>query len=319
MVSLFRHTLPVVLFLLSACGGPPKPKTEASAGPPPLTVLVDQTISGRIQGQILRSPSGLAVDRQGTIYLVDAGNNRIIRFSRDLQPVRDFGGYGAADGLFNRPEYISVDNDLNLMVSDLGNRRISRIDSRLNFVSSIPLEDDNDPFKFGEPSGVALGSYGAVWWGDRTNDRVVVMDNVEQFDRFIGDYGYAGGQLRSPEKIVAGPDGKFYVCDAGNSRIVVYDQYGNFERQIINPELRYPSALTFDEHGRMWALDSDQAKVLCLDSRGKTLLSVGPMLPGAQEKLKDPFDLAFTYDGRLLISDKGNNRLVVCRVAYETP
>lgn len=292
---------------------------EAVAEPPPLAIVVEATIGGRIQGQTLRSPSGLAVDRQGAAYLVDAGNNRIVRFSRDLEPVRDFGGYGAADGLFNRPEYVSVDNDLNLMVSDLGNRRISRIDAKLNFVSEIPLEDDEDPFKYGEPSGVALGSYGAVWWCDRTNDRLVIMDNVEQFDRFIGGYGYAGGQLRSPEKIVAGPDDKFFVCDAGNSRIVVYDQYGNFERQIINAALKYPSALAFDEHGRMWVLDSDRATISCLDSRGGTLLATGPMLAGAQEKLKDPFDLAFTFDGRLLISDKGNNRLVVCRVAYENP
>jgi len=287
--------------------------------PLPLAVLVETTISGRILGEILRSPRGLAVDRLGAMYLVDAGNNRLIRFDRDLNPLHDFGGYGGDAGLFNRPEYVSVDNDLNLLVTDLGNRRLDRFDTRLNFVSEIVLEDEEDPLKFGEPSGVALGGYGAVWWCDRENDRLVIMDNVEQFDRFVGDYGYAGGQLHSPEKIVVGNDDNFYVCDAGNARLVVYDEYGNFEREIYNRAMRYPRSMVFDGDGRLWVLDSSLGALFCLDPSGRLLLETGPMLPGTGNRLDNPSDLAFTIDGRLIISDTGNNRLLVCQIAYQNP
>ncbi len=319
MSSPFRYIVIPALLVLIGCGGPSKPKPEQSAAPLPLAVLVVETIDGRILGEVLQSPCGLAVDRLGAMYLVDAGNNRLVRFERDLKPLKDFGGYGAEGGLFNRPEYVCVDNDLNVLVTDLGNRRINRFNSRLNFVSEIILEDEEDPLMFGEPSGVALGGYGAVWWCDRENDRLVILDNVEQFDRFVGDYGYAGGQLHSPEKIVAGSDDDFYVCDAGNARLVVYDEYGNFEREMFHRSMQYPKALAFDGDGRMWVLDSEAAVLFCFDASGRLLLEMGPMLPGTGERLKNPSDLAFAADGRLIIADTGNHRLLVCSVAYQNP
>jgi len=315
----YRYIVAALLFALAGCGGPSKPKAEQTAGPVPLTVLAETSISGRILGEVLRSPSGLAVDRLGAVYLVDAGNNRVIRFDRDLNPVRDFGGYGGSTGLFNRPDYVCVDNDLNVLVTDPGNQRISRLDSRLNFVSEIILQDDEDPLKFGEPAGVALGGYGTVWWCDRENDRLVILDNVEQFDRFVGDYGYAGGQLHSPEKIVASRDNDFYVCDAGNARIVVYDQYGNFEREMFDRSLKYPRAMAFDDNGRIWVLDSNLGLLSCLDRSGRLLMQVGPVLPGADDRLRNPSDLAFAADGRLIIADTGNHRLLLCRIAYQNP
>lgn len=319
MRTLFPYIAGCLLIVVLGCGKTPEPGPETAPAEVPLTVLAEQSISGRIEGEVLQSPAGLAVDRLGAVYLVDAGNNRLIRFDRSLTPVRDFGGYGGAAGLFNRPDYVCVDNDLNVLVTDPGNQRISRFDSKLNFVSEILLEDEEDPLKFGEPSGVALGNYGAVWWCDRENNRVVIFDNVEQFDRFVGDYGYVGGQVQAPEKIMVGDDDNFYVCDAGNARLVVYDEYGNFEREMYHRSVRHPRALAFDGDGRIWVLDSELARLFCFDRSGRLLMETGPLLPGTTEPMKSPSDLAFAHDGRLIISDTGNHRLLVCRVAYQNP
>ena len=308
---------PVLAVFSSSCGHPSRPGSQVLEVPAPLTVVVDSEIKGDILGQTIKSPVGLAVDRRGILYVVDSGNNRLISFDRYFAPVRDIGGYGSQPGQFDRPAYVTVDNDLSLLVSDVGNRRISRHDSKLNYVGEIDLRDDEDPLKFGQPSGVGLTEYGEVWMCDRENNRLAVFDNIGRFDRFVGEFGYSGGELRVPEKIVADPEGAFHVCDAGNSRIAIYDEFGNFLREVLESSFEYPRALAFDKHGIAWVLDGVTGRLFCIDGAGHSRLSVGPLIPGCSEPLNDPSDLVFTGDGRLVISDTGNHRLLVCRVVRE--
>jgi len=277
---------------------------------------VEREISGHVLGQALRAPWGLAADRRGSLYLADGGNNRVIAFDDQLLPVRDAGGYGSEQGLMDRPSYLTVDNDLNLWVSDVGNKRICRFDNKLNYVDEIELYDAQDPLKFGTPSGIAVTGYGEVWMCDRETHRLVVFDNIGRFDRFLGDFGYSGGSMRNPEKILLGRDGDFYVCDAGSRRVAVFDEYGTFQRELVDDQFSYPCALTFDSTGVVWVLDSGTNLLYGLDGQGQELLVMGPLLPGTSLPMKNPTDLLFTRDGLLVISDSGNNRLLICRVAY---
>jgi streptogramin lyase len=302
------------------CGQSVRQKPEQKKVlPNPVAVVLETEIKGRIKGQSLRDPAGLAVDRHRVLYLVDAGNNRLIRFDRDLVPEVEIGGYGSQPGLFNQPLYVSIDNDLNVLISDVGNRRISRHDGKLNYVDEIDFRDNEDPLKFGRPSGVAVTAYGEVWICDRENNRIAIFDNIGRFDRFVGDFGYSGGELRSPEKLIIDQAGRFYVCDAGNARIVLYDEFGNFIREIINPAFDYPQALAVDSHGLIWVIDRESGTILCVDPAGILRLTVGVLIPGCREPMKNPADLAFTGDGRLVISDAGNHRLLVCRVIHDQP
>lgn len=300
-----------------SCGGPDKKllvPTAPEAGPQ--LVVVERVISGTILRAGLSKPYGLASDFRDNIYLVDAGNNRLVQFAPDLQPVRDFGGYGQQEGLLNRPSYITFDNGLNLWVSDEGNRRVSRYNSQLNLVDELEFYDDEEPLKFGYPSGLAFTDYGETWVADRNNNRVAIFSNVGRFDRFLGDIGYGGGQLKEPEKIVRLRDGDFVVCDAGNQRLVFYDGYGNYSDEIEFPELEYPSAIT---EGRkvLWILDSGGGVLLCLSFQGEVLYEVGPTLVGDETALRNPSDVLALPNDRLLISDSGNNRILVCRIVYE--
>ncbi|MBI6546476.1 MAG: carboxypeptidase regulatory-like domain-containing protein [Cyanobacteria bacterium NC_groundwater_1444_Ag_S-0.65um_54_12] len=72
-------------------------------------------------------PTDLAVDnRNGDIYVVDAGNNRIQRFNRDGAFLSEFGGMGAGNGQFNNPVGIAVDREGFVFVSDSNNNRIQK-------------------------------------------------------------------------------------------------------------------------------------------------------------------------------------------------
>lgn len=284
----------------------------------PVALLVTQEISGKILGEEMRQPAGVAVDLHGRIYVTDAGNNRVLLFDERWSPLRDIGGFGSEPGQFDRPSYITIDNNLNLLISDAGNRRIARYDSKLNFVSEIRLEDDDDPLKFGEPSGLALTDYGELWISDRDNHQLMLFNNIERFDRFVGDFGYAGGQLASPEKIVRYPAGDFIVCDAGNSRLVIYDLFGNHRRTITLDEFDYPLAAVIERSGSFWVLDGITGRLFYLSPKGELLFSTGPLIPGTVEPLLSPSDLAIVRDSSLVIVDSGNNRLLIVSIIRES-
>lgn len=281
----------------------------------PQALILEKIISGNILGDILRNPVGLAIDSRGVMYCVDEGNKRVIQFGSDLVPLREFGGPGAAPGLLGKPSFITVDNDLNLIISDEGNQRLSRYNSKLNFVDESPFYDSEDLLKFGYPSGVGITNYGEVWVADYQQNRVAVFDNVGNFDKFVGDFGYTGQQLKNPRKIITDKKKRFIVCDAGNSRLVIYDEYGNFSKAVDNGEFVSPSA-AFAAADGIWVLDSKTGMLFFLNNKYESIFSAGPIIPGDEKKLNSPSDIIILPDKKVVISDSGNDRLLVCRVIY---
>src|SRR5579864_355245 len=84
----------------------------------------------------LNSPTGLAADQQGNLYIADTGNNRIRMISPDGL-IRTIAGTGAADfdgdggpalpAALNAPTGLAVDANGNVWVADTGNNRIRKL------------------------------------------------------------------------------------------------------------------------------------------------------------------------------------------------
>jgi DNA-binding beta-propeller fold protein YncE len=301
---------------MSGCGGAPRPATEQAERPLPAAIIVDRIIEGEILGASLSKPWGIAVADDGHLYATDNGNNRLIVFDKNLNAVRDVGGFGSAEGFFNRPTFVTTDRNLNILVTDEGNRRLCRFNSQLLFVEAVAFYDEDDPLKFAFPSGIAVTAFGEMWAGDRENDRIAVFSNVGRFNRFIGDFGYSGGQVISPEAIRIAPSDRFLVCDAGNSRLALYDQYGNYERELIDDLLEYPIAATPDGN-RWWVLDGATGRIVLITQKGEVLYDLTGQLMGTPRPLRRPSDIAVLPNDRLAIADTGNDRIVICKIIRE--
>lgn len=315
--TLSRVVILLLASLLTACGGSgTKPGREHPASPLPAAVIVDQIIEGPILGVKLNKPWGLAATDDGHLFVTDNGNHRLIQFDQTLTPARDIGGFGSAEGFFNRPTYIAIDQQLNILVTDEGNRRLCRFNSRLSYVESISFYDDQDPLKFGYPSGIATTTYGEIWVGDRDNDRIAVFSNVGNFDRFVGDFGYSGGQVISPEAIRIAPADEFLVCDGGNGRLVFYDEYGNFEREMIDNYLEYPISAA-PSGNRWWVVDGSTGRIILVSDRGEVLFEIIGQPMGTSRPLVHPSDIAVLPGNRLAIADTGNNRILICKIVRD--
>jgi len=101
------------------------------------TVTAYDAVSGAVQVPIangLNSPTGLAVDASGNLYISDFGNN-VIRKITPAAAVTTYAGNGvqgwndgpAASAEFYLPHGICLDGNGNVYVSDYGNNIVRRI------------------------------------------------------------------------------------------------------------------------------------------------------------------------------------------------
>ena len=112
-----------------------------------------------------------------------------------------------------------------------------------------------------------------VYIADSGNDRVVVLNKYYAATNIISEYVDENGEsqkLKGPKGVyVTDPsktaDGKSYVyiCDTGNSRIVIFDREYNYVRTIVKPESALlkpeafvPAAIAVDIYGRIFVVSS---------------------------------------------------------------
>ena len=304
------------LVSIAGCGPKVRPGEESKSEKVPYALVYENQISGTVFGQNISDPMGLEVDNAGNIYLVDAGNNRLIKFDRELNPVRETGGYGISETLFNSPAYAALDNNLNLYVSDEGNQRISIYDTRLNYVDMISLIDDEDPARFGPPGGLAINDYGELWVSDPDNSRIVVFDSNTEFNRFVGDVETYSGLLLTPRAIARGSKGKLLVSDEGKRRVYVFDSFGLYLFDFGYDVFKRPSGLTTDALGHIWVTDSRQSTLYCFDSEGYLIYSLGVQGTAGEYSFNKPEDVAVLPGNRIAVSDTGNDRVMIYKILY---
>jgi len=122
-------------------------------------------------------PDGLAVDKDGFIYLMDKGSHRVMKFTANGQLVTQWGRQGSNEGefLFGRTLQfksgpmahsdkcdIAADDEGNIYVLDSGNERIQKFDSRGNFITTWG-NDTSSEYSMQNPHSLCLDSDNNVW------------------------------------------------------------------------------------------------------------------------------------------------------------
>ena len=77
----------------------------------------------------LSSPTGIAVDKDGNIYVADTDNHSIQKFDKDGTFIGRWGGEaGSAEGSYYYPRGLTTNSDGQVYVADTGNNRVQRLD-----------------------------------------------------------------------------------------------------------------------------------------------------------------------------------------------
>jgi hypothetical protein len=166
---------------------------------------------------------------QGTIYILDADQNKIFVFANITQPPKSVGGFGWSGGSFDKPTGVATDG-IQIYVSDYGNHRIQLFDRNLNYLSSFYTRDSSDAFaRFGYPLDIALSELGDFFILDGENIRVLKFNPQNYLERSFGDINSGKGRLQNPIRLVVATS-RIFVGE--QRRIVVFDYYGNYLSSI---------------------------------------------------------------------------------------
>ena len=231
------------------------------------------------------SPSGLAFDSRGSLYVADTGNNAIRRVAADGQVItlagRDDAGTddGAGrDARFNGPIGIAVDAAGRVVVADTYNDRIRRVD-RNGVVSTIAgavrgfADGRAEDARFDTPTGIAIDRGGAVYVADTGNNRVRVVAPDGQVSTLLD----ASQGVARPLGVAVTPGGELYVTTedgrllrrttGGAVHVVAGPGLGFRDGPAEEARFRRPSGIAWTSDGRLTVADDGNAMVRSVDAR----------------------------------------------------
>jgi DNA-binding beta-propeller fold protein YncE len=169
-------------------------------------------------GYSFNTPSGVAVDAEGNVYVADMFNNRILKFTSEGIQINSF---NTGTVTFSSPFGIAVDDTSgDVYVADAFNNRILKFTNTGYFVTEWGSPGTGDR-EFDLPFGVA--AYGNVYVADQYNNRIQKFTDAGLYVTQWGSYP----QFNLPWGIAVGADESVYVADTSNGMIQVFDSTGS--------------------------------------------------------------------------------------------
>lgn len=120
------------------------------------------------------SPHDVEIAADGTVWVADAANDRLVQMTAELETRRIVKGPAYA---FNGPRYLDFDAKGRLYVADKYTHRIKVLAPDLSVVLVLG-GSGKGPGKFDRPEGVEIRG-NDVWFSDTYNDRIVRYRIVE--------------------------------------------------------------------------------------------------------------------------------------------
>lgn len=277
----------------------------------------------------LNSPRDIAIAPDGTLYVADSLNHRILHLDPEGNLLHTWGEFGATDyntniaappGAFNEPWGLAVGPDGSVYVADTWNNRIQKFTPDGEFVTMWGLFGAAEsPVHFWGPRGVAVDNEGRVFVTDTGNKRVVVFDDQGNDLSAFGGAGMGVAQFDEPVGISVDDQGRVYVADTWNKRIQILLPMGD--------ALSYPTHITWDidawygesldnkpfvavdRNYNTYVADPIMGRVLVFDLDGNFLLGWGGFGAGPGD-IGIASGIEVDPDGNVWVSDAKNHRLM---------
>ena len=283
-------------------------------------------------------PFGIVIDRQGAMFVSDAGaNDRLRRITPGGQVTTFAGGRpGFVDGTgavarFRTPSGLAIDAEGRLYVADTGNHAIRRVspDGLVITLAGDGRPGDRDgparAARFRGPMGVAVDAAGNVFVADTYNDRIrrigadgtVTTVAGGRGPGFLDGFG-ARARFDTPTDVVVAPRGDLLVADAGNDairRISPDRRVTTYGSPAIGhdrfPMLYRPVGLAVTADRFLYATDRRGHVVqLSPDGAIRTLAGAGVGFADGEAfdaRFNNPTGIAIAADGGLRVTDAANH------------
>ncbi|CAF1562543.1 unnamed protein product, partial [Rotaria magnacalcarata] len=220
----------------------------------------------------LYNPFAIHVDTNGTMYILDAYNYRILRWQPGV-PIGFVvaGGHGSGTTLdkIGLSYGLFVDNQYNIYVSDTGNNRVIKWAAG-NTTAGLLVAGGNGAGstadKLNGPFGIYIDSTNAVFVVDRSNHRVQRWNSGSISGTTVaGTTGSAGPwsyQFSSPTSIAFDQYGYMYILDQGNNRVQKWFPGATYGTTVISASMSSPYGMRMDRLGNFFIADTSYQRIL---------------------------------------------------------
>ncbi|CAF1297750.1 unnamed protein product [Adineta steineri] len=264
----------------------------------------------------LNCPQGIFIDNDGSIYIVECGNQRIVKWklnSNEGQIIAGENGQGNQNNQLNWPMDIIFDKENNsFIISDMGNKRVIRYfdQNQQTIISNIKC------------SGLTIDKNGFIYACDFENHEVRRWKEGEEKGELVAGGNGQGNhlnQLNCPTDIFIDEDCSLCISERDNHRVTKWKKGakegiivagGNGQGDSLK-QLDHPQGLFVDHLGQIYVADQWNHRVMRWregDEEGEVV--VGGNDEGEQSnQLDSPTGLSFDNEENLYVVDFNNHRI----------
>ncbi len=304
------------------------PFEEGQLDVSPALILNASGVPGIGEEQLF-APRNVTVADDGTIYVLDSGNQRVQVYDADGTLINSWGEPGSGNGQFSPegdgPWGIGVTDEF-VYVADTWNHRIQQFTRDGEFVAVYgqhgdPLTAPNGGLGlFFGPRNILIGDDGLIYINDTGHHRIQIMDTAGNFIGQIGltaQFGGNPGEFYEPVGVAQAPDGSMYVTDTWNGRVQrvtgppSYFPVGEWpiDGWATNFSIYNKPYVATDSAGRVYVTDPEQYRVLIFDPDGNYLGKFGEFGTAANN-FSLPNGIFIDSQDNIYVADAGNNRVL---------
>ena len=127
-----------------------------------------------IDGRRLSRPAGIDIDLEQTLWVADACNHRLVRFSLNGKVLSTIGSFGDAPGELKYPYDVCVSPDGSILVCEYGGNRLQWF-SKSGLSLRTWGKSGRKPGELFAPWGATYGPGGNVYVVDSLNSRIQII------------------------------------------------------------------------------------------------------------------------------------------------